>query len=70
MSETLVWESTFAIALALKKAHPGVDLEKVTLGNIYDWTIALPGFDDDHALGNDEILAAILQDWYEEIIHE
>lgn len=70
MSETLVWESTFAIALALKKAHPDIDLETVTLGKIYEWTIALQGFDDDPALCNDEILTAIFQDWYEEIIHE
>jgi FeS assembly protein IscX len=70
MSDTLIWDSTFAIALALKKAHPGVDMESVTLGDIFAWTIALPGFDDEPAMVNDEILTAIFQDWYEEIIHE
>ena len=70
MSEPLIWDSTYAIALALKKAHLGIDMETVTLGNIYDWTLALPDFDDDPALANDEILSAIYQDWYEEIIHE
>ena len=70
MSDTLIWDSTFAIALALKKAHPGVDMESVTLGDIFAWTIALPGFDDEPALANDEVLTAIFQDWYEEIIHE
>ena len=55
MSDTLIWDSTFAIALALKKAHPGVDMESVTLGDIFAWTIALPGFDDEPAMVNDEI---------------
>jgi len=70
MSETLNWDSSFAIALALKKAHPGIDMETVTLGDIFAWTIALSAFEDDPALVNDEILTAIFQDWYEEIIHE
>ncbi|GAB4421576.1 MAG: Fe-S cluster assembly protein IscX [Anaerolineales bacterium] len=70
MSDPLTWESTFAIALALKQAHPGIDMNTVTLGKIYAWTLALPDFDDDPALANDEILSAIFQDWYEEIIHE
>ena len=70
MSETLTWESTYATALALKRAHPGIDMETVTLGNIHKWTLALEDFDDDPALVNDEILSAIYQDWYEEILHE
>lgn len=70
MSEPLTWESTYAIALALKRAHPGIDMETVTLGDIQEWTLALKDFDDDPALANDEILSAIFQDWYEEIIHE
>jgi len=38
---------------------------------IYRWTVALPGFDDDPQLANDAVLAAIYQEWYEEvIIHE
>ena len=70
MSEPLTWESTYAIALALKKAHPGIDMETVTLGDIQNWTFALEAFDDDPALVNDDILSAIYQDWYEEILHE
>lgn len=68
MAESLNWESTFAIALALKAAHPGVQLEDVSLQMIYRWTLALPEFEDDPALANDDILAAIYQDWYEEIL--
>ena len=70
MSEPLTWESTYAIALALKRAHPGIDIEIVTLGTIQEWTLALQEFEDDPALVNNEILSAIYQDWYEEILHE
>lgn len=66
---TLNWESSFAIALTLKRAYPDVNIEDVTLKQIYDWTLSLPEFDDDPALANDEILYAIYQDWFEENIH-
>ena len=70
MNEPLTWESTYAIALALKGEHPGINLETVTLGDIQRWTLALEDFDDDPALVNDDILSAIYQDWYEETLHE
>ncbi|MCC6298518.1 MAG: Fe-S cluster assembly protein IscX [Anaerolineales bacterium] len=66
---SLSWESTFAIALELKRRHKDTNIEDVTLKQIYDWTLALPDFDDDPALANDEILHAIYQDWFEEHIH-
>jgi FeS assembly protein IscX len=68
MAESLNWETSYAVALALREAHPGVDLEKVSLQMIFTWTIALAGFNDDPALANDDILLAIYQDWYEEIL--
>lgn len=61
----LNWESTYAIAVELRLRHPGVDLKNVTLGNILDWTLELPDFVDDPALGNDEILTSIYQEWFE-----
>ena len=70
MSEPLTWESTYAIALELKRAHSGIDMTSVTLGNIHEWTLGLEDFDDDPALVNDGILSAIYQDWYEETLHE
>jgi len=70
MNEPLTWESTYAIALALKAEYPAIDMETVTLGDVQRWTMALEDFDDDPALVNDEILSAIYQDWYEEILHE
>lgn len=70
MNEPLNWESTYAIALALKGQHPEIDLHNVSLQMIFDWTVALPEFADDPSLANDSILAAIYQDWFEETIHE
>jgi len=63
---SLTWEDSYAIARALAKAYPEVDLEQVSLLMIYQWTMALPDFDDEPELVNDTILAAIFQEWYEE----
>lgn len=64
----LYWDSTYAIALALKAAHPQANLLSVSLNDIYRWTMALEGFEDDPALVNDDILSAIYQDWFEETL--
>ena len=64
--EPLTWESPYAIALALRCKHPKVDLEQVSLGMIYRWTVELPEFSDDRELANEAILAAIYQEWFEE----
>jgi FeS assembly protein IscX len=70
MTNLLNWESTFAVALALKSKHPQVNLESVSLGDILRWTLALENFQDDPALVNDEILSAIYQDWFEETLND
>lgn len=66
---SLTWESTYAIALELRRRHPGVNIEDVSLRQIYEWTMELSEFEDDPALANDDILYAIYQDWFEENIH-
>lgn len=66
MAQTLYWDAIYEIVLALKAEHPQQNLEDVSLGEIFRWTVALPGFADDPELANDEILAAIYQEWYEE----
>ncbi|HEY9525811.1 MAG TPA: Fe-S cluster assembly protein IscX [Anaerolineales bacterium] len=66
---TLNWESTYAIALELKRQHRNVNLEEVSLQQIYQWTLQLSEFEDDPSLANDGILYAIYQDWFEENIH-
>ena len=63
---TLNWESTYAIALELRRLHKDVNIEEVTLQQIYEWTLELSEFEDDPALANDDILYAIYQDWFEE----
>ena len=66
MPSTLDWEATYEIVLALKARYPQIDLEEVSLQNIFDWTVALPNFEDDLELANDDILMSIYQEWYEE----
>lgn len=63
----LSWEDSYAIALALRAAHPDINLEDVSLAMIYRWTLALPEFRDDSELANESILSAIYQEWYEEV---
>ena len=63
---TLNWETSYAIALELRRQHPDVNIEEVTLKQIYDWTLQLQEFKDEPALANDDILYAIYQDWFEE----
>ena len=67
MNASLNWEAIYEVVLALKSQYPQANLEEVTLGQIYDWTLALPGFNDEPELANDDILLAIFQEWYEEI---
>ena len=62
----LTWEDSYAIALALREQYPEISLERVSLGMIYRWTLALPDFDDDRELANETILQAIYQEWFEQ----
>ncbi len=66
---TLTWESTYAIALELRRRYPQVNIEEVSLQQVYDWTVGLSEFEDDPLLANDDILYAIYQDWFEEYIN-
>jgi FeS assembly protein IscX len=65
-TQPLYWDAIFEIVLALKAHFPNKELEAVSLGDIFQWTTALPNFGDDPELANDEILTAIYQEWYEE----
>jgi FeS assembly protein IscX len=66
-SDPLYWDDTYAISLRLKKAFPEINLQEVSLGMIYDWTMRLADFHDEPELANQEILEAIYQEWYEEV---
>ena len=70
MSEPLFWDATYALAVALKRKHPLIDLEAVSLRQVYLYVIALPDFNDDPELANDTILSEIYRIWYEELIHD
>lgn len=63
----MTWEDSYAIAQELSKANPDINLQEVSLMMIFRWTLDLPGFEDDPELANDDILAAIFQEWYEEV---
>lgn len=67
MDDSLSWEDSYAIALTLIRRYPGISLEEVSLGMIFRWTMELPEFSDDPELANDSILAAIYQEWFEEV---
>jgi FeS assembly protein IscX len=64
--QPLFWDSSYAIARRLMISHPNTPLDTVSLQDVARWTIALPEFADDPALVNQELLAAIYQDWFEE----
>ena len=65
MPESLYWDSSYALGLRLRQAHPDVELETVTLQMIQDWVLALPEFADDPALVNDGLLTEIYNEWLE-----
>jgi FeS assembly protein IscX len=67
---TLNWETSYAIAIELKRRHSGVNIEDVSLQQIYAWTLELEEFEDDPALCNDEILSSIYQEWFEELMND
>lgn len=67
---TLNWETSYAIAVELKRRHASLKLDEVSLQQIFVWTIELEDFEDDPALCNDEILASIYQEWYEELMND
>ena len=67
---SLNWETSYAIALELRRQHPEADLAQVSLQQIYAWTTELTDFEDDPALCNDGILLAIYQEWFEESIND
>ena len=60
------WTDTQDIAIALTEAHPDVDPEQVRFTDLYQWVMALPGFDDDPKHSGEKILEAIQMLWIDE----
>ena len=60
------WTDTQDIAIALTEAHPDADPEHVRFTDLYQWVMALPGFDDDPKRCGEKILEAIQMAWIDE----
>ena len=64
---TLYWDSTYAIALALRERYPNFNPENVGLLELAEMVENLPGFSDEPELATERILADILMVWFEEL---
>ncbi|WP_028762206.1 Fe-S cluster assembly protein IscX [Shewanella colwelliana] len=60
------WIDSLDIALCLLETFPDVDPQQVLFTDLFDWVIALEGFDDDPEHCNERILEAIQSHWIEE----
>ncbi len=63
----LYWEDDYAIALALRKAHPDIDPLGLDWAALHQLVINLPGFADDKAVKALYLLENIQREWYEEV---
>ena len=60
------WVDSRDIAIALAESHPDVDPATVRFTDLYNWVMALPGFDDDPKRCGEKILEAIQMAWIDE----
>ena len=60
------WTDTREIAIALAEKFPDQDPKAVRFTDLYQWVMALPGFDDDPKRSGEKILEAIQMMWIEE----
>ncbi len=63
----LYWEDDYAIALALKQAHPTVDPLAIDWAVLHQWVVDLPDFADDRSVTAQYLLENIQREWYEEV---
>ena len=63
----LYWEDDYAIAVALQRAHPGVDPLAIDWETLHQWVVDLPNFADDKSAVGLYLLEAIQKEWYEEV---
>jgi FeS assembly protein IscX len=62
-----MWDAPYAIALALIKNHPDLNVEDIGYEQLFELVIALPDFGDDPELGHRGLLDDIIREWYEEV---
>ena len=60
------WTDTLEIAIALCEKFPEQDPKAVRFTDLYEWVMALPGFDDDPKRCGEKILEAIQLAWIDE----
>jgi FeS assembly protein IscX len=60
------WTDTQDIAIALADTRPEVDPKAVRFTDLFQWVVALPGFDDDPKRCGEKILEAIQMAWIDE----
>jgi FeS assembly protein IscX len=60
------WTDTLEIAIALCERFPEQDPKAVRFTDLYQWVMALPGFDDDPKRCGEKILEAIQLAWIDE----
>ena len=60
------WTDSLEVAIALAQAHPDTDPTKVNFVDLYNWVLALPGFDDDPKHCGEKVLEAIQMAWIDE----
>jgi len=60
------WTDTREIAIALTEKFPDQDPKSVRFTDLYQWVLALPGFDDDPKRSGEKILEAIQMTWIDE----
>jgi FeS assembly protein IscX len=60
------WTDSRDIAIALAEQFPDTDPKTIRFTDLYDWVLALPGFDDDPKRCGEKILEAIQATWIEE----
>ncbi len=61
------WTDVQDIAIALADTHPDVDPKTVRFVDLHNYVVDLPGFNDDHQRGGEQVLEAIQAAWIEEV---
>jgi len=60
------WTDSREIALALIEKFPDQDPKTVNFVDLYNWVLALEGFDDDPKRSGERLLEGIQMAWIEE----
>jgi FeS assembly protein IscX len=63
----MLWTDVTQIAELLVEHHPDIDPLSVRFMDLYQWVLALPGFEGDPKRSNESLLEAIQMEWIKEI---